>query len=467
MKDKTLQQTKIVAKKNKKLLKNLQAGILKSHGRNNMFLLSLQFNKNKIKKVKKLIANLPITSAKKQTKQAAKANKHTTVTNFYLSFKGYQTLQIGLNTDSNAFIDDMANRVTANEAGISNHILGDNVDEWELPYQENIHAIFSIANDNLSILEKKLALYVKKFKGYLKILQIEKGLTYRNQAGHVMEHFGYVDGVSQPLFFEKDFEDRATNNWNPEAPLNLVLVQDIGLTAPSCYGSYMVFRKLEQNVKSFKEAEHHLAEKLNLVGNTEEAAGAMIIGRFENGLPIVKFGSTSSSEKFTQENNFNYSVDPKGERCPFQAHIRKTNPRGDNERLFGITTTEERSHQILRRGMTYGKRIYENQAFSEDHQPTKGIGLLFICFQNSIENQFEFIQRNWANNNDFPIPFTGIDPIIGHGENRKYLNGKDLEQKWKKSNDKPHTQSLSSFVTMKGGAYFFAPSLPFFKKLKS
>ena len=80
------------------------------------------------------------------------------------------------------------------------------------------------------------------------------------------------------------------------------------------------------------------------------------------------------------------------------------------------------------------------------------------------------MQQTWANNNDFPIPFTGIDPIIGQGQNRKSPPGPnqqqmDQEQKWRKENGDILPKDLSSFVTTRGGEYFFAPSIPFFKYL--
>jgi deferrochelatase/peroxidase EfeB len=113
-------------------------------------------------------------------------------------------------------------------------------------------------------------------------------------------------------------------------------------------------------------------------------------------------------------------------------------------------------------GITYDDIRRNNDL---EFHPERGVGLLFMCMQSMIENQFEFIQRSWANNNDFPQPYTGIDPVIGQGENRKKPNGEDVEQKWTDIDRKKIPASFSSFVTMKGGEYFFAPSLAFFKSL--
>ncbi len=93
--------------------------------------------------------------------------------------------------------------------------------------------------------------------------------------------------------------------------------------------------------------------------------------------------------------------------------------------------------------------------------PNGGVGLLFMSFQKSIQNQFEFIQRNWVNNANFPQSGDGLDPIIGQNGSDNISTGKyavsyndttTLEEK-----------SFDHFVTMKGGEYFFAPSIPFLK----
>ena len=58
-------------------------------------------------------------------------------------------------------------------------------------------------------------------------------------------------------------------------------------------------------------------------------------------------------------------------------------------------------------------------------------GLLFMCFQANIKRQFQFIQRTWVDNPNFPVsllnPFkkdTGDDPLIGQDN--------DEAQRWPK-----------------------------------
>src|SRR5439155_488625 len=96
--------------------------------------------------------------------------------------------------------------------------------------------------------------------------------------------------------------------------------------------------KLEQHVRKFKEAEKALAKKLGLKSEEDrERAGAMIVGRYEDGTPLT----LSEEDKMIGSaitNNFNYHetraglADDKGLRCPFHAHIRKSNPRREEDR---------------------------------------------------------------------------------------------------------------------------------------
>jgi hypothetical protein len=89
-----------------------------------------------------------------------------------------------------------------------------------------------------------------------------------------------------------------------------------------------------------------------------------------------------------------------------------------------------------------------------------------MCFQQNVEDQFEFIQRTWIDNKNFPAGIlfqrdTGDDPLIGQD--------RDEAQRWpKRWGDKEagkKTFNFESAVTLKGGEYFFAPSLPFLRSL--
>jgi deferrochelatase/peroxidase EfeB len=152
-------------------------------------------------------------------------------------------------------------------------------------------------------------------------------------------------------------------------------------------------------------------------------------------------------------NDFDYAGDLHGAKCPLHAHIRKTNPRGDTNRLHGVPLEEERSHLVARRGLPYGDRRQDESGGLAD--PGDGpVGLLFMACQADIGHQFEFIQHAWANAADFAAPGSGIDPIIGRGRGaQRFGTG------WGDVSAPCVTERLADFVTLRGGEYFFAPSL--------
>ncbi|MFG1641269.1 Dyp-type peroxidase [Amycolatopsis sp. NPDC049252] len=293
----------------------------------------------------------------------------------------------------------------------------------------------------------------------------ETGLGRVNARGEGIEHFGYVDGRSQPLFLTEDVdaEKNSTdgiNVWNPAAPLSQVLVADTAAPDPGVhFGSYFVFRKLEQNVRRFKQAESDLADTLGLTGDDRERAGAMIIGRFEDGTPLTTQREDGAESPVS--NNFTYESDRAALKCPFQAHIRKTNPRGSGG---AEQPPEERLHLMARRGVTYGERPDDpNADLPPAARPSGGVGLLFMAFNSVLGNQFEFTQAIWADNPGFPIVegvTPGLDPVIGQGTRAP----SDYTVDWGGSAQHP-ADPVPQSVTLKGGEYFFMPSLAFLRSL--
>jgi deferrochelatase/peroxidase EfeB len=226
-----------------------------------------------------------------------------------------------------------------------------------------------------------------------------------------------------------------------------VLAKDpFGASDDDC-GSFLVFRKLQQDVDGFKQKEAELQSKLS-PGQDPGIASAFVVGRFRDGTPVALRPAPQGLP--TPENNFIYrgkppavSADPYELRCPVSSHLRKVNPRGDTSNL-----ANERSRRIARRGITYGIQGADAE-----------VGLLFQCCQSSLEDQFEFIQATWSNRTGRPSGSAGIDPVSGEppGTNQswpaKYLTG--LKVKF----------DFGGFVTLKGGGYFFLPSLTFLKQI--
>ena len=99
------------------------------------------------------------------------------------------------------------------------------------------------------------------------------------------------------------------------------------------------------------------------------------------------FGPFNRNNDFSFEGQINSSF-----RCPFAGHVRKTNPRDDLEvPPPGVTPTDLTLRRIMRRGIQFGPEVTEAEKASG--KTMHGRGLLFVCYQTSIEAGFKFLQE--------------------------------------------------------------------------
>jgi len=444
------------------LLDELQPNILKPHVRDHLSVLFLGFSDaGEAKTFLRSLAGL-MKSARAHLEEIEAFKTTNTGGTAYvgvgLTAHGYATL--GITAPADASFQGGA------KAAVSK-LVDPPVEAWENAYQQTIDAVVLIGDATTKAMRAKRAEVELLLPQSITVLGEESGRGMANENGDGIEHFGYVDGRSQPLFLTEDVDaERDTtdgvNEWDPSRPLGQVLVPDPAAPDPGVhFGSYFVFRKLEQNVQLFKQAEQDLADALSLKGDDRERAGAMIVGRFEDGTPLVSQSAAGSHHPV--ENDFSYDSDKLGQKCPFSAHIRKTNPRGSG----GAETPEdEHKHLMARRGQTYGRRLDDpNADLPPIVRPTRDVGLLFMAFNSNLANQFEFTQRLWANNAGFPITpdgsRPGLDPVIGHGERP----APSYAPEWGRNGAVEVVDAVPQAVTLKGGEYFFMPSLAFLRAL--
>jgi len=471
------------------ILSDLQGNILSGHGRDNAVHLFITFTSESFDARLWLreTAESFVVSAADQLR-ASKAFRQKGVNggifgHIALSAAGYRALGFlneelptGLNPQGRAKGHGYSDVFAAGMKSRQRFLMDAEPHNWDNGFQSDIHCVVILAGDNAADAFNAAEYVTQSLFGFGKVVARETGMGLKrlldpnnpDSVAHV-EHFGYVDGRSQPLFLQEQVEAEKSaggiSAYDPSAPLSLVLVRDpLGKDESSC-GSFLVFRKLEQNVRGWNRAVSALAAEL---GVKQELAGAMSMGRFKDGTPVVGQGTSGRTDV---HNNFNFSDDPEGLRCPFQAHIRKTNPRGEAVGVAGDKTLEsERGHRIARRGIPYGGSLTTSSDPME--QPTGGVGLLFMCYQSDIWEQFEFIQRRWSNNPFFlqpaksnmgGYPQTGLDPVIGQTSNA-FKNAPRPAAFWPKGWGKETTKvdaQMANFVTLKGGEYFFSPSMSF------
>jgi Dyp-type peroxidase family len=458
------------------LLKNLQANILKPHGRNFARLLMVQFTAppaNATTWIRDVLTP-KLTTARVQydTSAARRADPSVdggTVYGFFMSAKGYKFLGRSISGFESAYQKGMKDR----DSSLFSKVFEVNDKDpkpstWEVGYQEEIHALITLADDDLGRLIQVLSDVESTLTTVGTVVTREEGITLRwktsgGKPGAPIEHFGYVDGVSNPVFTHHDLvgANRIGEPYS-SAPMAQILVDDPLSNVPDSYGTYFVFRKLRQNVLLFEAQIKQLAQD---VGVDEHIAGAMVVGRFKDGTPLTRANTPAGLEALIP-NDFDYTDDENGSKCPLHAHIRKLNPRAG---------TLLRSHEkndgvrIARRGIPYGKPVPNlvDDSVETDVDTTADRGLLFMCCQASIKDQFEFLQHSWADNPNFPksiiplLPDTGDDPLIGQdaGEPQHW------PKVWGNHDAGRKKFNFESPVTLRGGEYFFAPSLPFLRTM--
>jgi hypothetical protein len=198
-------------------------------------------------------------------------------------------------------------------------------------------------------------------------------------------------------------------------------------------GSFMVFRRLKQLVPEFDQ---YRLTQAAVLGMDPVLLGSRLVGRWKSGAPLALTPSQDDSTVGAdpqRNNNFDFSDDQGERRCPFGAHIRKTNPRADfglpNNAGVDPQTTDVDPHRVMRAGIPFGPEVSVAEAANAKTATDRG--LMFVCYQTSIPNQFEFVQIKWANNSHFISPAipalkkshpdgslitVGFNPIIGqHG----------------------------------------------------
>ncbi len=328
------------------------------------------------------------------------------------------------------------------------------------------------------------------------------------------EHFGFKDGVSQPGVRGR-LSDRPDDYVTPRTidptaipeawmyglpgqylvwPGEFVfgyagqgadplLPGTVNLPGPawSRNGSYLVFRRLRQDVAAFwafaAEQGQALAQQQGFEGMTMSRFASNLIGRWPSGAPVSRipeqdvpklgadrlannhFGFAADSTALplldggTTNGYPEAKADPIGLTCPLVAHIRKVNSRDTGNDQGGRRASFNR--RLLRRGLPFGPPLPDPQG----PDPANGNrGLLFVSYQASITDQFEFLCSTWMGNPINPRSPSGHDMVVGE-------NGQPGQGRVRSctllgtGGTSAQVSTQKEFVIPTGGGYFFSPSI--------
>jgi Dyp-type peroxidase family len=299
----------------------------------------------------------------------------------------------------------------------------------------------------------------------IRFVQDTMALAHENGIGSEGEHFGFADPISQPPiegadtpWYPGDGVLEPDGRWRPLKPGEFLLgyEDEAGEVAqfPEPFelrlnGTYLVFRKLYQDVAAFRR---YLATAAKALYGSDDQYhqdlfAAKMMGRWRSGCPLdlsPDKDDLAIAADPERRNNFTYAGDEQGLRCPIGAHLRRSNPRATPLKR----ATAVRRHRLIRRGVEYGPHLQDGAL--KDDGVDRGLINLFI--QADIDRQFEFVQKEWMHGGEFlGLDPNEQDPINGVGGEGSQMSVPGAKQ--------PFLFDLPTFIKVKGGEYLFVPGL--------
>src|SRR6478672_7562716 len=323
---------------------------------------------------------------------------------------------------------------------------------WERPFGTgDVHIGLSAFSDSEEKRRRVLAIARERFEHFpgIRVLASQDFGAQPNDVNPL----GYKDGIDQPSI-EGSGVEPPPGRGRPIKAGEFVLGYpgEAGVPLPMPQpailgrnGTYVGFRKYQSRVGAFNRF-------LHVNGSTEqerELLAAKLVGRWRSGAPLTlapDVDNPALGEDPQRNNDFNYTNDRRGLQVPLGSHIRRMNPR-DTELA---RLTDVNVHRIIRRGTTYGAPYDPNALSEADDQVPRGASFLFISAKAMAT--MEFLQQEWINDGNFIGAGNERDPIIG-------LQRDGATFTIPKAPVRRRVHGIDTFNVLRGGEYFFMPSL--------
>jgi Dyp-type peroxidase family len=323
---------------------------------------------------------------------------------------------------------------------------------WDRPFGTgDIHIGLSAFSDSEEKRRRVLAIareHYERFSG-VSVLDTQ---DFGAQPGD-LNPLGYKDGIDQPAI-EGSCVEPLPGQGRPIKAGEFILGYpgEAGVPLPMPQpdilgrnGTYVGLRKYQSRVGAFNRF-------LRANGSTEEERellAAKLVGRWRSGAPLTlapDVDNRALGADPQRNNDFNYANDPGGRQVPLGSHIRRMNPR-DTELA---RLTDVNLHRLIRRGTTYGLP-YDPYALSEEADEIPH-GAYFLFISAKAMATIEFLQQEWINDGNFIGAGSERDPIIG-------LQNDGATFTIPKQPVRRRVHGIETFNVLRGGEYFFMPSL--------
>ncbi|GJJ09030.1 hypothetical protein Clacol_010612 [Clathrus columnatus] len=232
-----------------------------------------------------------------------------------------------------------------------------------------LHGVFLIGAQNTSLANDVLDQIISYLNdSIVEIYSLQASARPGDKEGH--EHFGYLDGISQP-----GISGFTTNPVNGQVviPPGIILLGEEGdpVVRPEWAqdGSFLVFRQMQQLVPEFDTFLTNNALMIPEITTLEEGRdllGARMMGRANRAFPLSDNLTLAADPNLN--NDFNYTLTDDNSLCPFASHIRKSYPRSDLDE-----TTVDNLHRIMRASTPYGPEVTAEETASNTTTFDRGL----------------------------------------------------------------------------------------------